>query len=123
MTDFPYSTEQIELKIKQFYTAQLISRDVLESAVTPEACLDYHLGFMAHQLIVRVAVPARETQVARYPTTWWDAVKARFAPPWFLRRWPADYIEVRLEELYHMVAIPEKKPALRLIRVRNGIER
>jgi hypothetical protein len=32
-----------------------------------------------------------------YPTTWWDAVKERFAPLWFLERWPVRYSEVMLE--------------------------
>jgi hypothetical protein len=30
----------------------------------------------------------REVVAAEWPADWWQAVKERFAPSWFLRRWP-----------------------------------
>ena len=34
-------------------------------------------------------VGKKRTESVSYPATWWDAVKQRFAPVWFLKRWPA----------------------------------
>jgi hypothetical protein len=47
--------------------------------------------------------------VIRYPETWWEAVKERFGPAWFLDRFPVRFVEISasLEELY-----PEIEPAL-----------
>lgn len=50
-----------------------------------------------------------ERHVIRYPATWWEAVKERFAPACFRDRYPVVFTEVTasLEELY-----PEIEPAL-----------
>ena len=45
-----------------------------------------------------------------YPADWWQAVKERFAPKWFLCRWPVEYnktvIDVRA--VYPKMAIPNE---------------
>lgn len=43
-----------------------------------------------------------QKHVIRYPETWLDAVKERFAPAWLLDLWPARFvtISVSLEEAY-----------------------
>lgn len=50
-----------------------------------------------------------EKEIIRYPSDWWQAVKQRFAPAWFLKRYPVQFSTVTaiLEELY-----PEVKPSL-----------
>ena len=34
---------------------------------------------------------APETVEVKYPEDWWQAFKQRWAPGWFLRRWPVQY--------------------------------
>jgi hypothetical protein len=48
-------------------------------------------------------------QLIRFPKTWLDAVKHRFAPKWILDRWPVEFAEVStaLDEVY-----PEIEPSL-----------
>ena len=51
----------------------------------------------------------------KWPKTWWDAVKERFAPNWFLRRWPVDYHRIDVEQpIYgptcpHLVTAPQQR--------------
>lgn len=57
-----------------------------------------------------------ERHIIRYPETWWEAVKERFAPAWFRDRYPVRFVEISasLEELYPEVepAMPGKTPAM-----------
>jgi hypothetical protein len=66
----------------------------------------------AIRALVRIAV--QEEQMAQYPATWWDAVKARFAPEWFTRRWPVQYTRIIMEVLYPRVAFPREKHVIHL---------
>lgn len=45
-----------------------------------------------------------------YPANWWEAVKARFAPLWFRKRWPVEYTVIVLDA---RVAYPDFRPGLR----------
>ena len=50
-----------------------------------------------------------------YPMTWWDALKDRFFPKWALKRWPAKYKKIFIDELVykavcpHLPALPENR--------------
>jgi hypothetical protein len=35
----------------------------------------------------------------QWPKDWWEAVKERFAPRWFLKRWPVRYESVSVHEV------------------------
>ena len=52
--------------------------------------------------------------VARYPTDWVQAVKARFAPEWFKRRYPVQEIAIDMHVLYPRVAIPRMGHVIKL---------
>jgi hypothetical protein len=64
-------------------------------------------------LQVRAIIWGREVQRQehRYPADWWEAVKERFAPEWFKRRWPVRYtmITLKARELYPLVSMPHKE--------------
>lgn len=72
-------------------------------------------------LTMRAAIYGKnhpERHVFRYPETWWEAVKERFAPAWFRDRYPVRFLEVAvsLEETYpdFEPAVPDKTPVVRL---------
>ena len=58
-----------------------------------------------------------DRHVIRYPATWWDAVKERFAPAWFRDRYPVCFTEVTasLKELYPdlTLELPDKNPVIK----------
>lgn len=41
-----------------------------------------------------------------WPLTWWDAVKERFAPAWFRRRWPVHYGSVHVDRKIYQAVCP-----------------
>lgn len=49
-----------------------------------------------------------------WPTTWWDAFKARWFPRWALRRWPAKYshADFRIYRGYPDLVLPDQKSVL-----------
>jgi hypothetical protein len=52
--------------------------------------------------------------VAEYTPTWWDAVKDRFAPRWFLARWPARKMRIDMHVLYPKIALPKQPHSIKL---------
>jgi hypothetical protein len=84
-------------------------------ATSPEFFVDYDIA-TARQLIRMVQrVAVQREEVARYPATWWDAVKERFAPEWFTRRWPIEYTTLGMEVLYPKVLIPRMQHSVRFV--------
>ncbi len=51
-----------------------------------------------------------ENIVVMYPADWWQAVKERFAPEWFLERWPVEYNKtvVDVRAVYPKMALPDE---------------
>ncbi len=35
----------------------------------------------------------------QWPKDWWEAIKLRFAPQWFLKRWPVQYERISIHEV------------------------
>lgn len=58
--------------------------DIWRDAVIPGLIAEIR-GFVAAK---------KESVTVRYPADWWQAVKLRFAPQWFLGQWPVLYREV-----------------------------
>lgn len=58
-----------------------------------------------------------------YPANWWEAVKERFAPKWFLKRYPVKYETKGVKESYSVdafydkVSIPEYEPVVRFTKM------
>ena len=55
-------------------------------------------GNMVRQ--ITAVVWGQDLGVIRYPATWWDAVKERFAPAWYIKRWPIAYISHDIKAEY-----------------------
>ena len=84
----PVTTVVLE-KIK-FTVAQQVGQHLLNS-MEVDAVEDIISGNIAYHL--RVDLLGREmrsdlTDSEYVPRDWWEHVKERFAPQWFLRRWP-----------------------------------
>ena len=69
----------------------------LSTEMLCDAHLECFLDEIAHDLIIRLRshIWAEKESVQHheieYPRDWWQAVKERFAPRWFLERWPVEY--------------------------------
>jgi hypothetical protein len=53
----------------------------------------------------------------KYPADWWEAVKERFAPAWFLKRYPVKYThkEFQVKATYPELMIRGQEPVMRLL--------
>ena len=71
-----------------------------------------HLDFMSDSLCLMIKQKIWGKQLkkisVRYPCDWWQAVKERFAPKWFKRRWPVEYslTKVDVVAFYPLLAAP-----------------
>lgn len=72
----------------------------------------YHASKVALHAIQKVLVQ-REC-VAEYPADWIEALKERFAPEWFLRRWPVRKSRIDMDVLYPRIAIPRGQHTVKI---------
>jgi len=84
------------IPIQRFHAQARIAETVRRHSKMSEY-LDVVTGDLVQQVSANIAMEDFQQEEEHvYPATWWDAVKARFAPRWFLRRWPARYVTVSI---------------------------
>lgn len=49
---------------------------------------------------IQTHIAATEVKEVRYPSTWVEALKERWAPAWFLKRFPVLYVVLNLRVLF-----------------------
>lgn len=92
-----YLIEKVEIGIQW-----QIPRHVLLNAT-----LDQALGYASDEILYRLrsylagskSETERVDQIIRVPLSWWDHVKERFAPKWFLKRWPIQYRTIEIKRV------------------------
>lgn len=99
--DIPESTrqrfEEITLEAVRLGVSKQVGLDCLHSWNLSVERTAKSLGQrLTVELATFVLSKPLEKVEARYPATWWDAVKERFGPQWFLKRWPARYTTIVL---------------------------
>ena len=60
------------------------------------------------QIVQVLRIPGNSLFEKSYPSTWWDAVKARWFPQWAKDRWPITYETVTIKALYPKLALPNE---------------
>jgi hypothetical protein len=81
--------QEIVLRMQRFTGKMAFTANTaLEVMHDPE-----HLNALILYLTKQIpTLPGKE--VVKYPSSWWDAVKERFAPQWFLKRYPSTFVTV-----------------------------
>lgn len=96
-------TKVVELQLQRF--AQSLAVNVRELLLEREAVgaagnvrTDYQLDHFGHVFVETLMAGNERTETkkekpveVRWPASWWDAVKVRFAPRWWLRKWPPHF--------------------------------
>jgi hypothetical protein len=74
----------------------------------------YDVNRMAVRLEKYVMSERLADEAVRWPATWWDAFKERWAPRWWLRRWPAkyDHADFTVYRGYPDVSLPKERNTL-----------
>jgi hypothetical protein len=107
--------KEVRLIVERWHAAQIFEQGwpfAARPRIEVEKRVE-HAGAMLAHMIQEVATQ-REC-MARYPKDWWEAVKARFAPGWFLKRYPVQWSVIDMEVLYPKVAIPRLQHTIRLV--------
>lgn len=98
----PYSKiEKIALERLRFQVQQAVCLDGVD--LTPDVSLDMMAGCLVMRLRAdllgrKVKEEVKDEVVARVPTDWWQAFRARFFPAWWLEMYP-----VRMRDIYASV--------------------
>ena len=108
--------KRVCLNIEKYQVAQMLDWPFSEPPRI-EGQYIVELGRAVLYAVQRVAVQ-REC-VAEYPATWVEAVKERFAPAWFLHRWPVRKKRIDMEVIYPKIALPDHSPVVNLHVVDN----
>lgn len=92
-------TERIEAIVAMVGAETILSDEMLSTAFKPEYIIRQEMRHMYDRwgLMFRKHIPFVELANERYPEDWWQAVRARWLPRWWLRRHPVRYREVRLK--------------------------
>ena len=109
--DYP-DVKTITLFLEQYCAAQLVNWSFAEK---PRFHVQEYVEYPG-KLLMRLTqdVLIQRECIAEYPTTWWDAVKERFAPGWFLVRWPAQKTRIDMHVLYPKIAMPRRPHSIKL---------
>ena len=67
----------------------------IEANATYHSFLDIRKENLVLSIQTYVLGMEGETINLMWPRDWWEAVKDRFAPRWFLARWPVDFVQIR----------------------------
>ena len=104
--------ETITLTMGQLCSSRTVEEWVFAEA--PEVSARYITETARVMLTSMVRYAEQPCKPVTYPADWWQAVKQRFAPAWFLARWPVElavwepfviYPEIKLPDHRHYVQI------------------
>lgn len=110
------------LQLVQVGGTQIISSMMAERGYggrwNASALFHHTMDGLVVNMIGYLAADRLETVSISYPRDWREAVKARFAPKWALKRWPVRETkhEIKLDAIYPKMALPEKcGPYIRVV--------
>jgi hypothetical protein len=97
----------------QFYARTLLTEEVLRNTKV-ESYVDQRLRGLVIEMQAAIYGRKLGTDQYRWPATWWDAVKERFAPHWFLKRYPVQHrgVDVTAYHTYPTIKVHNNKPYL-----------
>ncbi|KKN24102.1 hypothetical protein LCGC14_0898220 [marine sediment metagenome] len=99
-------TEKVVLDVLRFHQRKILHGRLFD---LPTAHWDLQLEELVVDVEMRVLGKTVEEVHCEWPTDWWQAVKQRFAPRWFLRRYP---VGMTCEVLQAFALYPTIEPGI-----------
>lgn len=114
--------DSVELERFKLGLIQRIRTELLKDFAIP-ANVDFSEGllFLADEMVVRVHQDIFGQQVKKltisYPADWWQALRERWFPAWWLARWPVRKVThtVDVKALYPDFALPGHRHVMHMI--------
>lgn len=96
--------DRVQFIVSQAYALSALSQSRMEST----AWLDMRLKALVAQLTVEMpgVLKERLTIDRQWPADWWQAVRARWFPGWWLRRWPVKYERIQIDRPLYAAICP-----------------
>jgi hypothetical protein len=100
---------KISLAIAQFKSRAMIDLGFFEHNLDVEIFQDEAARRLVAELTLRVASKKFDSRTVIYPANWWESFKKRWAPSWFLKRYPVRHDQITFEAnaYYPDIAIPD----------------
>ncbi len=76
----------------------IASKEALGMALKPEVAIENIMddGFNQWLFMFRKHIPVIELAKEEFPENWWQAVRNRWLPHWWLRRFPVKYRKIKV---------------------------
>lgn len=105
------SKEELTRHVAELVTVKVHRRfdpRTFRTLVDVDAFIEHNTRSMVVELSSHLAAIGNEhiSFHKKWPRTWWDAFKCRWFPTWLLRRYPADYDSVDIEEPRYKAVCP-----------------
>lgn len=111
MTHTLPDVKTLNLFVEQYYHRTLIDWHFAERPRFEVDLVVEHAAIALHA--IQKVLVQREC-IAEYPANWIEALKDRFAPGWFLRRWPVRRSRIDMDVLYPRIAIPDRQHTVKI---------
>jgi hypothetical protein len=109
--------EEIKLeRLRYFVQMNVDAGAASEFGIKPEVRATQLASFVSDSILfqLRQDIFGRTLDEIKFPANWKEAVKERFAPRWFLKRWPVRYTIYKIDELYPKMPAPRYERALKV---------
>ena len=99
---------KVDLPIEQICSQVSISKLALTYSNQPELIIRQAVDQVVMRLVAMVPAQPTKPVSYKYPANWWEHVKERFAPKWFLKRFPVEYeiYSVEAKVFYPQIKLP-----------------
>ena len=102
----------IQLEQLRYAIVQRLSREfAIDAAVDFNECSRFMADDIA-VLVVQAVLGEKLREIeSKWPADWWQAVRERWVPAWWLRRWPVRYKRERIEAWTVYPSMPKPRSA------------
>ncbi len=120
----PLTSNRENLEMMEAVVLKCVTESDIRAVIARvDVDFEEYASFLTDDLLIRLKAEVLGEHIRlpaiRYPANWKEAVKERFAPLWFLKRWPVQYAEKAFDVrvVYPMMALPHVVHSIAAVRV------
>lgn len=101
--------ERVVLQAFDFQIRQQLSEYMFTGNINID--VQFVLDRIARNMVLtlRAKILGEKVDTIQYPANWWEAVKERWAPKWFLKKHPVKYRKIDVMAFYPKLAFPKER--------------
>lgn len=114
-TDRELNIERVVLERFKFFAQASIDDSFLQDVEVYQMA-----DRLAHQTVLRFKadILGQKLNTVKYPANWKEAFKERWAPKWFLKKYPVKYSYIEVKALYPQLHLPpdQQRPVFHVMK-------